>query len=97
VKDRAAVRLVTSKRGSPEAKFLVPSIGSRHESKIGCADGTQQAAVLRRSFLADDHRRVIITTSYLFVCFSAVLFYRMPALHSYGIDLHRSVSPRSKP
>jgi hypothetical protein len=36
--------------------------------------------------LTEELRRVAITTSYLFVCFSAVLFYRMAALHSYGID-----------
>ena len=36
--------------------------------------------------ITEELRRVIITTSYLFVCFSAVLFYRMAVLHSYGID-----------
>ena len=44
--------------------------------------------------ITEELRRVAITTSYLFVCFSAVLFYRMAVLHSYGIDL---VSPRSEP
>ena len=36
--------------------------------------------------ITEELRRVVITTSYLFVCFSAVLFYRMAVLHSYGID-----------
>jgi len=36
--------------------------------------------------IAEELRRVAITTCYLFVCFSAVLFYRMAVLHSYGID-----------
>ena len=36
--------------------------------------------------ITEELRRIIITTSYLFVCFSAVLFYRMAVLHSYGID-----------
>ena len=36
--------------------------------------------------VTEELRRVAITTIYLFVCFSAVLFYRMAVLHSYGID-----------
>ena len=36
--------------------------------------------------LTEELRRVAITTSYLFVCFSAVLFYRMAVLQKYGID-----------
>ena len=44
--------------------------------------------------ITEELRRVAITTSYLFVCFSAVLFYRMAVLQKYGIDL---VSPRSEP
>ena len=36
--------------------------------------------------IIEELRRVAITTCYLFVCFSAVLFYRMAVLHSYGID-----------
>jgi hypothetical protein len=36
--------------------------------------------------ITEELRRVAITTCYLFVCFSAVLFYRMAVLHSYGID-----------
>jgi hypothetical protein len=36
--------------------------------------------------ITEELRRVIITTSYLFVCFYAILFYRMAVLHFYGID-----------
>ena len=36
--------------------------------------------------ITEELRRVAITTSYLFVCFSAVLFYRMAVLQKYGID-----------
>jgi hypothetical protein len=36
--------------------------------------------------ITDELCRVAIMTSYLFVCFSAVLFYRMAVLHSYGIE-----------
>lgn len=36
--------------------------------------------------ITEELRRVAITTCYLFICFSAVLFYRMAVLHSYGID-----------
>ena len=36
--------------------------------------------------ITEELRRVAVTTSYLFVCFSAVLFYRMAVLNSYGID-----------
>ena len=36
--------------------------------------------------ITEELRRVAITSSYLFVCFSAVLFYRMAVLQSYGID-----------
>lgn len=35
--------------------------------------------------LIEELRRVAITTLYLFVCFSAVLFYKMSVLHAYGI------------
>ena len=36
--------------------------------------------------IIEELRRIAITTSYLFVCFSAVLFYRMAVLQKYGID-----------
>ena len=36
--------------------------------------------------IVEELRRVAITTGYLFVCFSAVLFYRMAVLQKYGID-----------
>ena len=36
--------------------------------------------------IIEELRRVAITTCYLFVCFSAVLFYRMAVLQKYGID-----------
>jgi hypothetical protein len=36
--------------------------------------------------ITEELRRVAITTCYLFVCFSAVLFYRMAVLQKYGID-----------
>ena len=36
--------------------------------------------------ITEELRRIAITTSYLFVCFSAVLFYRMAVLQKYGID-----------
>ena len=41
---------------------------------------------MRSERITEELRRVAITTCYLFVCFSAVLFYRMAVLHSYGID-----------
>ena len=36
--------------------------------------------------IIEELRRIAITTSYLFVCLSAVLFYRMAVLQKYGID-----------
>jgi hypothetical protein len=36
--------------------------------------------------IAEELRSVAITTIYLFVCFCAVLFYRMAVLQKYGID-----------
>ena len=39
-----------------------------------------------RERLIEELRRVAITTVYLYVCFVAVLLYRMSVLHAYGID-----------
>lgn len=36
--------------------------------------------------LLEELQRVIITTFYLYVCFGAVLLYRMAVLHNYGIS-----------
>src|ERR1041385_8132220 len=36
--------------------------------------------------IVEELRRVIITTVYLYICFGAIILYRMAVLHANGID-----------